>query len=809
MPFTTTINLGTILHLNPLSNATVRRATNSTFQRTCISACKPPSSASHSLSSQINSENDPSSALLTTVQPTASFTPSNISKAVSTAAKSNNEKDIEFNLPWAVQLAGAAFEAYAGVAVPGLVQKCPGGVEIHYTNQEFLAEKMAGILKVSIEEICLTSSLNKDLSSFVCKLSIGDSCLELDPSVPSSTTTATTTTANDVGDSANSSSATTTASNSRFLFVRNLERDRLSVRLLGKKSDEDAGAASLVVSDFVNTLKNEEEKSKNNQKKGEDIEISLELQDKELNPNGFIKLKLDFKPFSDVFIAEKASQGQLDLLGSPGTALMSEEWQKLSLQVLEASAAAFDPIAFIENHDTDTQIWLFINKSLKQLVVSFRGTVQDSWRDLLTDISMTPISLDPRHFIEAPRHANLAKLSAEPGTLDKVMNTVSHAKKGFDLKKQAARKAVDTAAAAASALQDDGGGGGGDSSSVVMKSREEEAGTDAEGLVSSAIDAVKTTAMDIQDFLARLRYLLDQGALDGTPSTVSSPTGGGGDVWVHSGFLTAYDSVRGALLGLIDTALANTSATSQEESKIAEGATDVRKCPKEEKDPNWTVLFTGHSLGGALATLAAFDLSYRSSSWSNKPAKIALYNFGSPRVGNKAFATEFNRAVPHSWRLIARNDAVVNVPRLVGYCHVGHAVIVGLDSESDDKKIEIQLHSSEAPFEGMAVVDEVLPAVGAAITNAVTRAVPAVIKGVGLEIAEVEKEADGEKKEEQGQRSIDAEQLAEYWEQEKEAWASLFQGSAISEHMEEFYYRGIEEAVDEWRRQQNSSSESR
>lgn len=55
---------------------------------------------------------------------------------------------------------------------------------------------------------------------------------------------------------------------------------------------------------------------------------------------------------------------------------------------------------------------------------------------------------------------------------------------------------------------------------------------------------------------------------------------------VHSGFLTAYDSLRPALLGLLAALL-------------------------EGEQGHWTLQMTGHSLGGALATLAAWDCAHR------------------------------------------------------------------------------------------------------------------------------------------------------------------------------------------------------
>lgn len=72
------------------------------------------------------------------------------------------------------------------------------------------------------------------------------------------------------------------------------------------------------------------------------------------------------------------------------------------------------------------------------------------------------------------------------------------------------------------------------------------------------------------------------------------------------------------------------------------------------------ILFTGHSLGAALATLAASII---------QPAY--LYTFGSPRVGNRAFAAAV-RGIQHE-RYVGCCDLVTGIPpeALFGYVHVG------------------------------------------------------------------------------------------------------------------------------------------
>ena len=67
------------------------------------------------------------------------------------------------------------------------------------------------------------------------------------------------------------------------------------------------------------------------------------------------------------------------------------------------------------------------------------------------------------------------------------------------------------------------------------------------------------------------------------------------------------------------------------------------------------VYVTGHSLGGALATLAAHDIR---SALCALPVKttVSTYTFGSPRTGNHAFARSCKDVCPDSWSVI--NDQV-------------------------------------------------------------------------------------------------------------------------------------------------------
>ena len=67
-------------------------------------------------------------------------------------------------------------------------------------------------------------------------------------------------------------------------------------------------------------------------------------------------------------------------------------------------------------------------------------------------------------------------------------------------------------------------------------------------------------------------------------------------------------------------------------------------------------LYTGHSLGGALATLAAQDLQAEF-----RFPQLYCYTFGAPRTGNHAFAAESTRLVPETWHVINDQDSVTRV----------------------------------------------------------------------------------------------------------------------------------------------------
>ncbi|VIO96141.1 Uncharacterized protein BM_BM3683 [Brugia malayi] len=73
------------------------------------------------------------------------------------------------------------------------------------------------------------------------------------------------------------------------------------------------------------------------------------------------------------------------------------------------------------------------------------------------------------------------------------------------------------------------------------------------------------------------------------------------------------------------------------------------------------IIFTGHSLGGSLASLASAHLAYF---YANRKLNIdiRLITFGEPRTGNRDYAFVHDTLVPASFRIVHRGDLVPHLP---------------------------------------------------------------------------------------------------------------------------------------------------
>ncbi|XP_031397110.1 uncharacterized protein LOC116208046 isoform X2 [Punica granatum] len=170
------------------------------------------------------------------------------------------------------------------------------------------------------------------------------------------------------------------------------------------------------------------------------------------------------------------------------------------------------------------------------------------------------------------------------------------------------------------------------------------------------------------------------------------------EVQVHSGFLSAYDSVRIRIISLL---------------KLAIG-------------------------------------------FRRGVISVTMYNFGSPRVGNKRFAELYNEKVKDSWRVVNHRDIIPTVPRLMGYCHVAQPVYLAA-GDLNDALINIELLGDG--YQG----------------DLVGEATPDVL------VSEFMK---GEK-----------ELIEKILQTEINIFRSIRDGSALMQHMEDFYYINLLEKV--------------
>ena len=81
---------------------------------------------------------------------------------------------------------------------------------------------------------------------------------------------------------------------------------------------------------------------------------------------------------------------------------------------------------------------------------------------------------------------------------------------------------------------------------------------------------------------------------------------------------------------------------------------------------NYNTVVTGHSMGGALAQLAALTLD----KLAKKP--VSLYTYGAPRIGNDDLATAIASVRGGNHRVTHLNDPVPRQPPgILGFAHAG------------------------------------------------------------------------------------------------------------------------------------------
>lgn len=118
---------------------------------------------------------------------------------------------------------------------------------------------------------------------------------------------------------------------------------------------------------------------------------------------------------------------------------------------------------------------------------------------------------------------------------------------------------------------------------------------------------------------------------------------------VHIGFLSSWNSVKEIILNLI---------------------------PKYKNIDK--VIVCGHSLGAAVATLCAYNISC-----VYEDLRVESCTIGSPRVGNKTFKDNYDLRKIKTFRIVNNNDVVTRSP-YIGFYHVNH--MLRIDRNGNIKK---------------------------------------------------------------------------------------------------------------------------
>ena len=114
-----------------------------------------------------------------------------------------------------------------------------------------------------------------------------------------------------------------------------------------------------------------------------------------------------------------------------------------------------------------------------------------------------------------------------------------------------------------------------------------------------------------------------------------------------------------------------------------DGSEQMLSYLKNNLDNNQTVWFCGHSLGAAVATLAAAEYVFKNDGDFN-----GLYTIGQPRTGNRRFASQFDkRLLGKSYRIVNNNDVVTRIPLpgfLLKYVHIGNLLYIDSKGKLND-----------------------------------------------------------------------------------------------------------------------------
>ncbi|XP_016704617.2 phospholipase A(1) DAD1, chloroplastic [Gossypium hirsutum] len=158
--------------------------------------------------------------------------------------------------------------------------------------------------------------------------------------------------------------------------------------------------------------------------------------------------------------------------------------------------------------------------------------------------------------------------------------------------------------------------------------------------------------------------------LTSLPDDVPNVGSHGGGAMVESGFLSLYTSGNATCPSL--------------QSMVRE---EIGRVLEAYGDEPLSLTITGHSLGAALATLAAYDIN---SNFGNAPP-VTVISFGGPRVGNQSFRCQLEKRGTKILRIVNSDDLITKVPGFVIENNDMAVNVAGLTSWVQKRVEEAQL----------------------------------------------------------------------------------------------------------------------
>ena len=264
---------------------------------------------------------------------------------------------------------------------------------------------------------------------------------------------------------------------------------------------------------------------------------------------------------------------------------------------------------------------------------------------------------------------------------------------------------------------------------------------------------------------------------------------------------------------------------------------------------DYDMLVTGHSLGGALATLFIADIGEygidagralpqldASDAWWKslantfmgkvdeglvpkeppRPKTLRLYNFGSPRVGNNEFAARFSTLlddgkINQAYRIVNDRDVVARMPRTmytlsVDYDHCGQTVLVKeptqehtdevlwIEGESDDQDCPVRDYEQRtaSPLADGTLLGDLAKAMKTDDSKVEEKDKENVLSQLGSVASKFQKRLS----------QVTAADITSvvgidktFTDRELQLVGSVFNGKALAHHLEDAYYAAMGRAV--------------